>query len=204
MTVAAPRPALSAWPTNLTLSHSIDKKMTAKIDHPVQQKTDNPAAERAFTPRAILTGCLGAFGVSAGAAYGTQYIQGSFMALGTSMPGAVFLLFVLTLFINPLLKSIHPGAGLNRRALVCPCMDVTVAEVLDLVAQGIDHVEEIKRLTACGMGPCQGVPCWDQLAATLAATSGRPVASFGNPTYRPPRAGLTLAQAAGLHGLVGS
>ncbi len=96
------------------------------------------------------------------------------------------------------------GAGLNRRALVCPCMDVTVAEVLDLVAQGIDHVEEIKRLTACGMGPCQGVPCWDQLAATLAATSGRPVASFGNPTYRPPRAGLTLAQAAGLHGLVGS
>ena len=84
----------------------------------MQPNIDSPAAERAFTPRAILTGCLGAFGVSAGAAYGTNYLQGSFMALGTSMPGAVFLLFVLTLFINPLLKTIHPSAGLNRRELL--------------------------------------------------------------------------------------
>ena len=40
------------------------------------------------------------------------------MALGTSMPGAVFLLFLLGLFINPLLKLIHPRAGLNRRELL--------------------------------------------------------------------------------------
>ena len=40
------------------------------------------------------------------------------MALGTSMPGAVFLLFLLGLFVNPLLKFIHPRAGLNRRELL--------------------------------------------------------------------------------------
>ena len=40
------------------------------------------------------------------------------MALGTSMPGAVFLLFVLTLILNPLLKLIHPRAGLNRGELL--------------------------------------------------------------------------------------
>ena len=34
------------------------------------------------------------------------------------MPGAVFLLFVLTLILNPLLKLIHPQAGLNRGELL--------------------------------------------------------------------------------------
>lgn len=72
----------------------------------------------AFTVKSVLVGCAGAFSVSAGAAYGTLYLHGSFMALGTSMPGAVFLLFVLGLFINPLLKLIHPRAGLNRRELL--------------------------------------------------------------------------------------
>ena len=61
-----------------------------------------------------MSGYLGAFCVSAGATYGTLYLHGSFMALGTSMPGPVFLLFVLRLFINPLLKLMHPRAGLNR------------------------------------------------------------------------------------------
>ena len=99
-------------------------------------------------------------------------------------------------------EPVSIGAALDDRALVCPCMDVTVAEVRALVAGGIDHVEEIKRLTACGMGPCQGVPCWDLLAAALADITGRAAESFGHPTFRPPRAGLTLAQAAGLHGLI--
>ena len=72
----------------------------------------------AFTLKSVLVGCVGAFSVSAGAAYGTLYLHGSFMALGTSMPGAVFILFVLGLLINPLLKFVHPSAGLNRRELL--------------------------------------------------------------------------------------
>ena len=40
------------------------------------------------------------------------------MALGTSMPGAIFILFLLTLFINPFIKLIHSGASLCRRELL--------------------------------------------------------------------------------------
>jgi len=94
------------------------------------------------------------------------------------------------------------GGALDDRALVCPCMDVTVAEVRDLVRRGETHVEVIKRLTGCGMGPCQGVPCWDLLAAALATLTGAPAESFGHPSYRAPRGALTLAQAAGLADLV--
>lgn len=86
----------------------------------------------------------------------------------------------------------------DAHAFVCPCMDVTVEEVLTLVARGTVHVEEIKRLTGCGMGPCQGVPCWDLLAAVVGWATGKPTGTVGHPTYRPPRAALTFGQAAGL------
>lgn len=94
------------------------------------------------------------------------------------------------------------GERLDDRALVCPCMDVTVAEVRALLRGGESHVEVIKRLTGCGMGPCQGVPCWDLLAAALAAITGWPESAVGHPSYRAPRGALTLGQAAGLAGLV--
>jgi len=94
------------------------------------------------------------------------------------------------------------GLRLDDRAMVCPCMDVTVAEIRRLVQAGMTHVEELKRLTGCGMGPCQGVPCWDLLAAALSALTGRKPDGFGHPSYRAPRSAFTVGQAAGLAELV--
>lgn len=99
-------------------------------------------------------------------------------------------------------EPITHGPTLDDHAFVCPCMDVTVGEIRDLVNAGITHVEELKRLTGCGMGPCQGFPCWDLMAAALAEITGEPAASFGHPSYRPPRGALSIAQAAGLADLV--
>ena len=95
-------------------------------------------------------------------------------------------------------EDITFGPALNRDSLVCPCMDVTVDEVIDLIDQNITHVEELKRRTTCGMGTCQGVPCWDYLAAVIAHVSGKPIHEIGHPSYRPPRAAITFGQAAGL------
>lgn len=78
----------------------------------------DPDSASAYSVRAILVGCAGAFCVSAGAAYGTLYLHGSFMALGTSMPGAVFILFILCLFANPTLRWLYPRAALHRRELL--------------------------------------------------------------------------------------
>jgi hypothetical protein len=82
--------------------------------------------------------------------------------------------------------------------LLCPCMDVSGAEVAALMDEGIVDLEVIKRLTSCGMGPCQGQPCWDALRAFVSARSGIPVQALARPTLRPPRRSLTVAQAAGL------
>lgn len=92
-----------------------------------------------------------------------------------------------------------PVAARSRHtALLCPCFDVSCHEVEALIEQGITDLEVIKRLTSCGMGPCQGQPCWDSLRALVSARSGIALAELARPTLRPPRRALSVAQAAGL------
>jgi len=96
-----------------------------------------------------------------------------------------------------------PVAARSRhKALLCPCFDVSDHEVEALLAQGITDLEVIKRLTSCGMGPCQGQPCWDALRALVSARSGIALAGLARPTLRPPRRALSVAQAAGLASVV--
>lgn len=94
------------------------------------------------------------------------------------------------------LPANHPAV------LLCPCFDVSGTEVDSLLGQGIHDLEMIKRLTSCGMGPCQGQPCWNALRDYVAARLGVPPASLNKPTLRPPRRALTVAQAAGLADVV--
>lgn len=84
---------------------------------------------------------------------------------------------------------------------VCPCMDVTAGEVAELVRAGITHVEEIKRQTSAGMGPCQGYPCWELMNAVIKVAGGAHLAS-DRPSHRAPRRALTVAQAAGLSPII--
>ena len=86
--------------------------------------------ERIFTLRALLVGSIGAFIVSAGTAYGALYLKGSLMSTGTSMPGAVFVLFLITLLVNPALKLISPRAGLRRGELLLVYVMLVMASPL--------------------------------------------------------------------------
>ncbi|MDP2738753.1 MAG: 2Fe-2S iron-sulfur cluster-binding protein [Pseudorhodobacter sp.] len=86
--------------------------------------------------------------------------------------------------------------------LVCPCMDVSAGELLAHIDAGVDDPEVLKRLTSCGMGPCQGWPCWNSMIALLAARTDRDPALFRRPSARAPRRALTVAQAATLWDVV--
>lgn len=92
-----------------------------------------------------------------------------------------------------------PTAPLGRHpVLLCPCFDVSAQEVRLLLDQGITDLEVIKRLTSCGMGPCQGTPCWNLLQAFVASELQLPNQAVAKPSLRPPRRAITVAQAAGL------
>jgi hypothetical protein len=80
-------------------------------------------------------------------------------------------------------------------------MDATVAEILSHVRAGESHVEVLKRATSCGMGPCQGFPCWEMMRAVIKRALPA-LALDDRPSHRPPRRALTVEQAAALDGLL--
>jgi NADPH-dependent 2,4-dienoyl-CoA reductase/sulfur reductase-like enzyme len=100
-------------------------------------------------------------------------------------------------------EDITVPANLSDDVLICPCMDVTAGELRMHIDAGETDPEVLKRLTSCGMGPCQGFPCWDSMIAVLASRTGRHPAEFARPSHRAPRRAITVAQAAGLHDVVG-
>lgn len=99
-------------------------------------------------------------------------------------------------------ERIHARSPAHPDTLICPCMDVTAGELYCHIDGGETDPEVLKRLTSCGMGTCQGFPCWEHMLALLAARTGTEPEMFARPTHRPPRRSITVAQAAGLAGLV--
>ncbi|HZS41011.1 MAG TPA: (2Fe-2S)-binding protein [Polyangia bacterium] len=75
------------------------------------------------------------------------------------------------------------------KTIVCRCEDVTLADVEHTLALGYRSVEEVKRYTGLGTGPCQGKEC--MLACALLCL--RAGAEHAEPfTSRPPVGPISL------------
>lgn len=72
------------------------------------------------------------------------------------------------------------------KVIVCRCEDVTLADVEHAVALGYCDLEEVKRYTGFGTGPCQGKECLRVIALALARATGVPPESIAPFTTRPP------------------
>lgn len=69
------------------------------------------------------------------------------------------------------------------KVFVCRCEDVTLADLDRALATGFRTLEEVKRYTGFGTGPCQGRECHALLASLLARRTGDTPVPF---TSRPP------------------
>ena len=81
---------------------------------------------------------------------------------------------------------------MTRRSFVCRCEDVTAEEVDHAIELGLASVEEIKRYTGLGTGPCQGKECMMHAALLCARATGRPPRELEPFTARPPIAPAPL------------
>jgi bacterioferritin-associated ferredoxin len=81
---------------------------------------------------------------------------------------------------------------LPRKLILCRCEDVTSTDVERAVSEGFADVEEVKRSTGFGTGPCQGKECLRAVALAIAAASGAPTATLRPFTARPPLAPTEL------------
>ena len=83
------------------------------------------------------------------------------------------------------------------KVILCRCEDVTLADVRHAVALGYADLEEVKRYTGFGTGPCQGKECLREVALAIAAASGHAPAAIQPFTTRPPLVPTELGVFAG-------
>jgi bacterioferritin-associated ferredoxin len=72
------------------------------------------------------------------------------------------------------------------KIILCRCEDVTVSDVERAVATGYADLEEVKRYTGFGTGPCQGKECLRAVALAIARATNRPPEDIAPFTSRPP------------------
>ena len=86
------------------------------------------------------------------------------------------------------------------KVILCRCEDVTLRDVEKAIATGFSALEEVKRYTGFGTGPCQGKECLRDIAAAIARLTGRPPQEMAPFTSRAPLVPTELALFAGLGG----
>ena len=74
----------------------------------------------------------------------------------------------------------------KSKIVICRCNGVTQKDIEDLIDQGITDIEEIKRLTRIGMGPCQGRTCIPLVAGIIARKTGKKIEEIKIPITRIP------------------
>jgi sarcosine oxidase subunit beta len=75
---------------------------------------------------------------------------------------------------------------MSHKTIVCRCEDVTLDDVEHTISIGYASVEEVKRYTGLGTGPCQGKECMVHVANLCARAHGGDTRAVGPFTARPP------------------
>lgn len=99
----------------------------------------------------------------------------------------------------PALYPVRDGllACLGEDTTFCRCEQVRWGEILAAVAEGATTAREVRGVTRCGMGYCQGRTCGPALQMALAALTGVPLDDVGDLHKRPVAVPVDLARVAG-------
>ena len=91
----------------------------------------------------------------------------------------------------------HPEREDAGRKYLCRCEEITVEDVRALIRKGCTSVDEIKRMSRAGMGPCQGRTCRHLIMQEIAAQTGIKALEQRMPAFRPPVKPIRLGMLAG-------
>ena len=73
----------------------------------------------------------------------------------------------------------------QNNTIVCRCEDLTLEDVRKAIADGYRTIDEIKRVTRAGMGPCHGHTCRLLIAQELSRHYKIPMEEILMPVFRP-------------------
>ena len=80
----------------------------------------------------------------------------------------------------------------DRNTILCRCEDLTRERILACIEEGYQTIDEIKRVTRAGMGPCQGRTCRMLIAQELSSYYGIPMEEVLMTTFRPPTKPISM------------
>ena len=80
----------------------------------------------------------------------------------------------------------------DKNTILCRCEDLTREDILNCIKEGYCTIDEIKRVTRAGMGPCQGRSCRMLIAQELSSYYGIPMEEVLMPTFRPPTKPISM------------
>ena len=75
---------------------------------------------------------------------------------------------------------------MSSKVIVCRCEDVTLGDIGHAMSLGYVDIEEVKRYTGLGTGPCEGKECMALCARLLWERSDGPLSLAVPFTARPP------------------
>lgn len=87
---------------------------------------------------------------------------------------------------SPASDKTPPKTVEEDEIIICRCEGLTLRVIRDLISEGYTTVDEIKRISRAGMGPCQARTCGPLIAAEIAHMTGQQVADIQPSAHRAP------------------
>lgn len=86
---------------------------------------------------------------------------------------------------------------MDSHTIICRCEELTLREIRNLIKQGFQNTDEMKRISRADMGQCQGRTCRMLLAREIANAINQSLDEILMPTFRLPTKGVKLGVLAG-------
>lgn len=81
---------------------------------------------------------------------------------------------------------------MDKSTIICRCEEISYEEIEEVLINGARSPDDIKRLTRCGMGPCQGKICTALVANIIHQETGTPITAIPLPRMRMPISPIKL------------
>jgi bacterioferritin-associated ferredoxin len=81
---------------------------------------------------------------------------------------------------------------LEKSTIICRCEEITYEEIEEVISHGARTFDDIKRLTRCGMGPCQTKICMHLVNKVIHELTGLPFQDIPLPRLRMPLSPIKL------------
>ncbi len=85
----------------------------------------------------------------------------------------------------------------SDNTIICRCEGVTLGEIRELIRSGYTTLDEIKRISRAGMGPCQGRTCRQLIMQEITKATGQNMEDMTMTTFRPPTKPIKLGSLLG-------